>query len=368
MEVDLERKMVFGNESGKMYILEGDKGKVAAGSLEPSPLTLHVNVGDCVKVNLKNEMAKERAGFHVDMMAFDPKDSMGINAGNNPGDQTVAPGQSRTYTYYAHPEFGENAALIQDWGNVLENPRNGLFGTVVIGPKGSQYRDPVTGEDLAMKSSWRADVIVDRSLSGNENRKNYRSFALMFQDEDNQIGTSFMPYIQKTAGITGVNYRSEPTDYRVEKGCAYSDVFTCAKTGDGPVTPTIAAHVGDPVVIHVLGAFSEQVQLFSISGHEWKHEPYMAGADLVSTMEFGGAEVINAWLHGGAGGPNGIPGDYLWLNQRPSHLDAGQWGALRVLDRGNRSLLPLEPQPPATERAEEQAPVPATPAVSKLEK
>jgi hypothetical protein len=150
---------------------------------------------------------------------------------------------------------------------------------------------------------------------------------------------------------------TEPTDYGIEKGCIYSEMFSCAKTGDSPVTPTIAAHVGDPVVIHVLGAFSEQIQLFSVSGHEWKHEPYMSGADLVSTMEFGGSEVINAWLHGGAGGPNGILGDYLWLNQRPGYTDAGQWGMLRVLDQKNRTLLPLEPQPPATERAEEPAPL-----------
>jgi len=361
MEVDMERKMVLGNETGKMYVLEGEKTKVASGSIEPSPLTLHVNVGDCIKVNLKNEMAKDRAGFHVDHVAYDPKESMGINAGNNPGDQTVAPGQSRTYTFFAHPEFGENAALIQDWGNVIENPRNGLFGAIIIGPRGSQYRDSVTGEDLAQKSSWRADVIVDRNLPGNENRQNYRSFALLFQDEDNQIGTSFMPYIQKVAGVTAVNYRSEPTDYRIEKGCAYSEVLVCVKTGDQPVTPSIAAHVGDAVVIHVLGAFSEQIQLFSVSGHEWKHEPYMSGADLVSTMEFGGTEVINAWLHGGAGGPNGIPGSYLWLNQRPGYLDAGHWGTLTVLDRDSRAILPLSRQAPSTQQAEEQNPTQSVP-------
>jgi hypothetical protein len=84
-------------------------------------------------------------------------------------------------------------------------------------------------------------------------------------------------------------------------------------------------------------------------------------------MEFGGAEIINAWLHGGAGGPNGIAGDYLWLNQRPGYLDAGQWGMLRVLDRGNKAILPLQPQPPATERAEEQTPTLATPVVSKAD-
>ena len=32
MEVDMERKMVLGNEAGKMYVLEGEKVKVASGS------------------------------------------------------------------------------------------------------------------------------------------------------------------------------------------------------------------------------------------------------------------------------------------------------------------------------------------------
>ena len=100
----------------------------------------------------------------------------GANVGNNPGDQTIGPGQSKTYTYYAHPEYGELAALIQDWGNVVENPRNGLFGSIIVGPKGSRYRDPVSGEDITLKSSWRADVLVDRTIPGNDNRKNYRDF------------------------------------------------------------------------------------------------------------------------------------------------------------------------------------------------
>ena len=354
MEVDLERKMVFGNEQGKMYVLDGDRGKVKAGELRPSPLTLHVNVGDCMKINLKNEMAKERAGFHVDMMAFDPKDSFGANVGNNPGDQTIGPGQSKTYTFYAHPEYGELAALIQDWGNVVENPRNGLFGSIIVGPKGSRYRDPVTGDDITMKSSWRADVLVDRTIPGNDNRKNYRDFSLMFQDEDNNMGVSFMPYLQQVAGITAVNYRSEPTAWRLEKGCEVSEIFSCVKAGDTPSTPLLQAHVGDPVAIHVLGAFSEQVQLFTVDGHEWPHEPYMQGADQVSTMEFGGSEVINAYLTGGAGGPNKIVGDYLWKNQRPAFANAGQWGLFKVMPIEDQRILPLMPQVPPTKRAESE--------------
>ncbi len=67
-----------------------------------------------------------------------------------------------------------------------------------------------------------------------------------------------------------------------------SEILSCVKAGDTPSTPLLQAHVGDAVAIHVLGAFSEQVQLFTVDGHEWPHEPYMVGADQVSTMEFGG--------------------------------------------------------------------------------
>jgi manganese oxidase len=103
----------------------------------------------------------------------------------------------------------------------------------------------------------------------------------------------------------------------------------------------------------VLGAFSEQVQLFTIDGHEWPHEPYMQGADQVSTMEFGGSEIINAYLTGGAGGPNKIAGDYLWKNQRPAFANAGQWGLFKVLPVDDQRIKPLMPQVPPTKTAEQ---------------
>jgi manganese oxidase len=125
------------------------------------------------------------------------------------------------------------------------------------------------------------------------------------------------------------------------------------KAGDTPSTPLLQAHVGDSVAVHVLGAFSEQVQLFTIDGHEWPHEPYMQGADQVSTMEFGGSEIINAYLTGGAGGPNKIVGDYLWKNQRPAFANAGQWGLFKVLPVDDQRIKPLMPQVPPTRTAEQ---------------
>jgi hypothetical protein len=323
-------------------MLEGDKSRVAADGFQPMPLTLHVNLGDCVKVRLKNEGKAGRVSFSADMLAFDPKDSHGVNVGNNPGDQTIGPGETRVYTYYAHPELGEVASLVWDWGNVLTNVRDGLFGAIVVGPRGSKYRDPATGEDVSLKNAWQVDVLVDQSLPENVGRTNYRTAALFFQEEDNIIGTAFMPYLQHIGGLSGVNYRSEPWLWREEQGCEAGTMFTACVADQGdPETPVIQAHAGDPVKIHVFGAFNEQNHVFSLEGHEFPLKPSMVGADMQSSIEFGGGEGLEIYLKDGAGGPFHIPGVYIWQNHRMPYAQAGQWGYLRVLPAGDTRLLPL---------------------------
>lgn len=342
IEVDFQRKIQLANPEGKIYALEEDVGKVAGG-LQPMPLTLHVNVGDCIKVHLTNKMKNGRASFSAFTLAFDPKDSLGFNLGNNPGDQTIGPGESRTSTYYADPFIGENQSLVWDGGDILKNKRDGLFGAVIIGPKGSTYRDPKTGADLSLKNSWIADVIVDRTIEGNEHRVNYRDAALFFQDEDNIIGTSFMPYVQNAAGLTGVNYRSEPYKYRTDTlGCDLGRIFQpcVVDKPEDPATPIIEAHAGDPVRIHIFGASNEQNGMFGLEKHEWPIEPFMGGADMISVVEFSGSEGLDAFIPS-AGGPDALQGDYVYSNQRLPYSQSGQWGYLRVLPTADQRLLPL---------------------------
>ena len=341
IEVDFERRIELRNPDAKIYVLEEDLTKVA-GDAQPMPLTLRVNVGDCMKVKLTNKMKKSRASFSAMGMAFDPKDSLGVNLGNNPGDQTVAPGASRTYTYYADPFNGEAQMVVWDFGNVAMNVRNGLFGGVIIGPKGSQYRDPKTGEDISLKNAWIADVIVDRTIPGQENRANYRDAALYFQDEDNIMGTAFMPYVQNVAGLTGVNYRSEPYLYREEAGCSLGRMFQPCEVDNpkDPVTPTITAHAGDPVRVHVFGAASEQNGMFTIEDHEWPIEPFMDGADMISTVEFASSEGLDVYLSS-AGGRNANTGDYVWSNGRLNYAQSGQWGYFRVLPPNDQRIQSL---------------------------
>ncbi len=350
------RLPMLGGGMGKMFALEADADAFVSGSREPEPLVLRVGVGDCVKVRLTNRLEQGRVSFHADMLAYDPRESLGIAAGFNP-DQSVAPGDRRTYTFFAHPEYGEGAALVRDWGNVLVNPGLGLYGAIVVAPAGAAFTHPETGEDLSLASSWRADVHLPDG-SG------YRDFALFLQDEDEVIGTHAMPYNHAVSGVVGLNYRSSPLDGRFDlvpglnAGAGRPLILFEEAEGlfdlgpeqvvplDGgvhasPSTPVMEAYAGDPVRVHVMVPFSEQNHVFSIEGHQWPFEPEMEGTDLVSSEQIGAVGRLEIFLD--AGGPPGMPGDYLYGDHRLPYREAGLWGLFRVFRPGgeNSAIMAL---------------------------
>ena len=312
---------MLGGGKGKVYVLETDRVPVVAGRKPPQPLVLHVGVGDCVKVALHNDTRGGPVSFHVDQLAFDPRTSGGVAAGYDPP-QSVAPGRTRSYTYYASPEVGQTTALVRDWGDVLHNPGLGLYGAVVVGPRGASYRDPATGRDLAGRSSWRADVVPASGPS-------YRDFSLFFQDQDEGIGNHHMPYTTSVEGVVGLNYQTAPFATRLTKVPDPGRVYSLSAHGDPP-TPRPAAYVGDRVRLHVLAPWSEQAQVFSLEGHEWPVEPGVRGTTLVSSVQVGGLEAITIEPAGGAGGRARLAGDYLYGDHRMPYLEAGLWGVFRV--------------------------------------
>ena len=81
--------------------------------------------------------------------------------------------------------------------------------------------------------------------------------------------------------------------------------------------------------------------MFGVEGHEWPIEPYMPGADMISVVEYGGSEVLDVFIRGGAGGPYRQVGDFVWSNARLPYAQSGQWGYLRVLPAGDSRIQPL---------------------------
>ena len=282
-----------------------------------------MSVGDCVVINLTNETSTP-VSFHPDMLAYNPKDL-----------RVVAPDQTSTFTTFAHPEVGETAALVRDAANVLENPGLGLYGTIIVGPRGARYRHPFTGEDISLKSGWRADVYPPSGPP-------YRDFALFIQDEDVVIGTAVMPYFEHVRGVVGLNYRADSLRQRLAKDGDPSKIFRSEIHGN-PGTPLLEAFVGDSVKIHVLLPASEQPHVFSLEGHQWPLELGRQGSNLLSAILVGGMEALSLTLAEGAGGPGGLPGTYLYGDHREPYREAGLWGIFQVHPRGapGTKLRPL---------------------------
>ncbi len=304
---------MLGGSPGKAYALDQDVQPIIAGTKEVEPLVLHVNVGDCVALELTNA-TDAPVSIHADMLAFDPSDSYGAAVGRNP-EQSAPPGETRRYVFYAHPEIGETVALLRDWADALRNPALGLYGAIVVGPEGAEYTHPATGDDVSGRAGWRVDVHPPDGPS-------YRGFTLFLHDEDPSIGTHLMPYAEDVAGVVGLNYRASP----VANG-----------QYPRPSTPTLEAHPGDPVKIRVLAPYGEQAHVFTVEGHRWPLEPGRPGSTLLSSVQVGPLEAVTIAIEGGAG----PPGDYLYGDHREPYREAGLWGIFRVLPLGDGGLAAL---------------------------
>jgi manganese oxidase len=302
--VDAPLPMLSGG-SGRLYVLEKDLAALRAGTRAPEPLVLHVSVGDCLVVTLRNATSAGPVSYTCDLLASDPAANGGPGAGREP-DQAVPPGGTRPYRFYASPEVGETVGLSRDWGDVLTNPALGLYGAVVVGPKGARYRDPATGADLSGGASWRADVTPAQGAP-------WRDFTLLFQDSDDSIGTHRMPYTNHVRGTAGVNYRQFPD------------------------TPVLDARAGDPVRIHVAAPYSEQAQVFSVEGHRWPEEPGLPGTPWRSSQAIAGGEALTFPIDGGAGGPDRLAGVYTWEDHRLPYAEAGLRGRFVVRPAGGGS-------------------------------
>ncbi|MBQ0776899.1 MAG: hypothetical protein KBT84_04845, partial [Pseudomonas sp.] len=155
----------------------------------PRPLILRVAEGDCITVQLQNLLAEQanprkggghpalqiddqvtdrHVGFKVNgLQAVNSIDDIATNSGEN--DNTLlAPGASRNYVLYAERE---GAFLATSYGatfggeGTAGNMTNGLFGQVIVLPKGARsYRNTVTEEEMRLASTGRTPAgqpIID---------------------------------------------------------------------------------------------------------------------------------------------------------------------------------------------------------------
>jgi hypothetical protein len=397
----------FPDTEGIVYALTSDVAAIQNGQKEIEPLVLRANQGDCLIVRLRNRIDPDslyggtRAGFDLGMLIRNPQLSGGAAVGLNP-DTTVAAGLDGEYRFLVDQQVG--TTIFQNLGSPA-SLRHGAYGLLIVEPAGSQWFDSATGAPLGTTSTS-TEAVIDPPGS----QPSFREFALTLQTTDQHYGRSIVPYMEVVAGnginpardagggqttlrpapIAGappgttnnngaydkgfnhVNYRTEPLTARIgltdapghvdldndgvedpgwfDPGFAvaapYGTALSSVVHGD-PATPVLEAHAGDPVVLRVGVAASDQLHTFTVSGHMYPLEPEMWNgttdrrSQLMTSRTVTAGQTLDVELVGGAGGPQGLPGDYAYRDGRQPWAAAGLWGILRVQPTGSGGIIPL---------------------------
>ncbi len=180
------------------------------------PLILRGRAGECLSVMLTNAMkpsdmdsfanlpspsfninqlrTTERVGIHAQSLRKNVGTNDGINAGRNPV-QTILPGQSRRYEWYAGvvkwqnnltPDFQpvEFGALNLMPADPIKQGGKGLFGAIVVQPAdaywGFDTTPPEPFSSGTVPLATRASAVVF-----SDSRKPFRDFVLVGQDDAN---------------------------------------------------------------------------------------------------------------------------------------------------------------------------------------
>lgn len=168
--------------------------------------------------------------MHQTGLPYDVTESDGMEVGDNP-DTTVPPRECITYRWYAS-EFGGHFFLDganQSFFSSEEDPQKvnllsrGLFGTVVVHPKGTIWTDPYTGKET---QGWvQADIHHPETISqeakdaGLVPDMSYRQFLVHYHTPEGiqtaDGGELTYPDSDEPQMVHAINYRADPTGNRI---------------------------------------------------------------------------------------------------------------------------------------------------------
>ena len=373
------------------------------------PLVLRARAGECVKLTLRNQLTRSDdneakpfdlagfntlpmimegfnnndikpsfyAGLHPQLLYYDVSRYDAANVGGN-ATQTVAPGQFKTYEWYAGDvrinsdgtvtatpiEFGATNLISSDR---MEHASKGAFGALIIEPASATWTESAG----TRTSAW---VVNPAAIAGQDAA--FQEFVVMFQTDVNLRTDDELPArcdvptggvvpgfgapIENLAceddaedsGAKAVNYRSEPLWKRMQHppGTPFDetddikdwfDVLADVRVGDRPQTPVFEIERTTPFRFRLLqaGGHSRNI-VFALHGHVWDKEPYLQGSTRIGRNGFSmweGARFgvgptfhFDAVMRNGAGGKFSIVGEYLFRDHVATGMDGGMWGIVSV--------------------------------------
>lgn len=329
------------DDTAWMYALKKNVDAIQNGSMRPRPLAIRANVGECVTINLTNQLPEDvepnRISMHIHFVGFDTLGSDGLTLGYN-YDEGVEPGEKIRYRWYADEQ---GTIFWHDHLSGIEKGMHGLFGSLIVEPKNSTWLNPYTGDPLEDGDGTRA--IID--MPNSSNTSDFREQMLWYQDfarlHDGDTGEPLNGPHNRTLddqGVMAINYANAPMYRRDDKkGPAYT--FSSWIHGD-PQTPIIEAYKGDPVRIRLLQGTFEEQHNFQIHGMDWKKEWNDKDAPIGTSQTVGTSEQFEFHLQPSPDSDFPVR-DYLYGSFTQADMWNGMWGLFRVWSQKSWHLAPL---------------------------
>lgn len=337
------RFFVLKEEIEKYGTLDNYIAKIECGEIQPEPLVIRANVGDCIEVrftNLLPEYIEESpfqlrtltdiVGYHIHLVKFDTIVSDGsANGWNN----IAGARQYETLIerFFANEEL--HTVFFHDHLFANMHQQHGLFGALIIEPAEAEFFDPCTGNPI--RSGTKAVIKTKDGKAFREFALFVHDFALLFDKRGKALNPPEHPGSDDDPGVMGLNYRCEPMRERLKMKNDPAHIFSSIVYCD-PATPVLETYEGDEIVIRLLDGAHEEQHAFNIEGMAWKKEITNPDSPLVQTQTFGISEAFNLRID-----EPYSAGDYLYYFGGIDDIWLGLWGIIRAYKTPNDCLLPL---------------------------
>jgi hypothetical protein len=215
-----------------------------------------------------------RVSLHPSLVDHDITRSDGAAVGFN-FDGTVAPGKAISYSWYVSPRLDGATANLVDMADRRGHRHHGLFGGLVVEPKGSTWTDPGNGQPVPNGLTANINWVDDQG-----NAQSYREHTVHWQDGLNLRLANGQPvpvldHVDDPydRGNRGINYRTERFAPRLAANPQQAWVFSSQVHGD-PATPVMQAYTGERIRLRLLqGSDRGRTHSVLVSGHSWNYLP-----------------------------------------------------------------------------------------------
>lgn len=218
-----------------------------------------------------------RVSMHADMLLYDVTEDDGANVGFN-DEQTIAPGESRTYTWHAAPPTGVTATdsvgpvLLQDMADVRNHRHHGLIGALIVEPPdvipyvvGAGQSTAATGAAQAWHGA-RA-TVVHNAGGPDSDEDRFEEVVLLLQDglrlylngnpnfpvPDSPPAAGDEAADPEDQGQKGFNYRTEPVGPNTDVNGNPAPLGNWL-ANPNPATPVWHVPASKTVRLHLVGA------------------------------------------------------------------------------------------------------------------